>query len=115
MADVLLSAGRPKEAKAYIQKLLTPARSGYRSYGLLAQARYDLLTGQLVDAQREATALLEGTTKNETQLAYANQVLAQVAQRQGQPDQARLYYKQVLKLAEYPFLRDEAETYLKQK
>jgi hypothetical protein len=112
MADVLLSAGRPADAKPYIQSLLTTTLPGYRVFGQLHQARYDLLTGQLAPAQAGASALLRTNTKDELLLAYATQVLAQVARQRGQKEAARTYYKKVLDMAEYPLLRDEAEAYL---
>ena len=115
MADVLLSAGRPAEAKPYIQLLLTTTLPGYRVFGQLSQARYELLTGQLAPAQAGASALLRANPKDELLLAYANQVLAQVARQRGQTEEARTYYKKVLDIAEYPLLRDEAETYLRGK
>ncbi|WP_020605074.1 hypothetical protein [Spirosoma spitsbergense] len=45
-------------------------------------------------------------------LAYANQVLAQVAGQRDQKEAAQTYYKKVIEMAEYSLLRDEAEAYL---
>lgn len=112
LIDVLLSAGRSAHAKLHMQPLLITTIPGYGGFGKLLQARYDLLTGQLAPAQAEASALLLAKPKDELLLAYANQVLAQVARQRGQTETARTYYKKVLDIAEYPLLRDEADAYL---
>ena len=115
LADVLLSANRPAEAKPHIQKLLASNQPGYKPFGILLDARYDLLTGHLAEAQAGAMNLLKLNPNDEFLLAYAHQVLARVASQRGQKDQARTEYKSVLDLAEYPVLRDEADNFLRGK
>lgn len=115
LADVLLSANRPVDAKPHIQKLLAANQPGYQPFGILLDARYDLLTGHLAEAQAGAMILLKLNLSDEFLLAYAHQVLARVASQRGQKDQARTEYKNVLDLAEYPILRDEADSWLRER
>ncbi|WP_138994251.1 lipopolysaccharide assembly protein LapB [Larkinella sp. C7] len=113
LAEVTLSANRPAQALPYIKALLVDSLPAYRLFGKLDQARYWLLTGHLAEAQVGALAILAANPKDETLLAFGNQVLAQVCKQRGQKEQARAYYQKVIDGSEYPILRDEAEEYLK--
>lgn len=59
-------------------------------------------------AQTQAKAVVQSSVKDESVRAYAYLVLARAARLEGQNKQARQYYKQMLDLAEYPVLRNEA-------
>ena len=111
-ADALLVANRPAQALPIMARLLASADPVYRLFGQLYQARYDLLAGRLSEAQTGAMAVLRARPTDETLLAWANVVLAQISHRQGQTKQARAYYKTAIDLSEYPLLRDEANAYL---
>ncbi len=80
----------------------------YHQMGTLLKARYALEKGQRSTAQTFAGEVVRSSVRDETVRAYAFLVLARIASLQGQEKQARQYYKQMLELAEYPVLRNEA-------
>ncbi len=90
--DALLVADQPARALPIIVRLRASADAVYRLFGQLYQARYDLQAGKLADAQAGAMAVLAAKPTDETLLAWANVVLAQVSHRQGQTKPARAYY-----------------------
>ncbi|WP_240699481.1 tetratricopeptide repeat protein [Spirosoma sordidisoli] len=112
-AEVLLHAGRLTQAIPLIDSVLTIWQPFYRQIGLLLMARLKLAQGALTEADTLAQTALQKQPKDEAYQAWAYAVRARVAARTNQPQQARLFYKKVLDLAEYPILSTEAKQYLK--
>lgn len=111
-AEVLLNAQRPGIAAPLIESLLENPQPIYKQLGLLLKARLRLSQGDLVEADGLARKLLQNPLKDEAYQAWTYAVRARVAAQTGQPKQARLFYKKVLDLAEYPILSKEAKKYL---
>lgn len=112
-AEVLLHAGRLTQAIPLINSVLAIRQPFYRQIGLLLMARLKLAQGALTEADTLAQTALQKQPKDEAYQAWAYAVRARVAARTNQPQQARLFYKKVLDLAEYPILSTEAKQYLK--
>ncbi|MBO0939275.1 hypothetical protein J2I47_22165 [Fibrella sp. HMF5335] len=113
-AEVLLHAGRLAQAAPLIDSLLTSRFAFYQQLGQLLTARLKLAQGSLKEADALAQTVLQRPPKDEAYQAWAYAVRARVAAQTNQPKQARVFYKKVLDLAEYPILSSEAKQYLKQ-
>ena len=112
-AEVLLHAGRLTQAIPLIDSVLAIRQPFYQQIGRLLMARLKLAQGALTEADTLAQTALQKQPKDEAYQAWAYAVRARVAARTNQPQQARLLYKKVLDLAEYPILSTEAKQYLK--
>ncbi|MBN8826610.1 MULTISPECIES: hypothetical protein [unclassified Spirosoma] len=104
----LLNAHQVDDIPHEISQLMAAPEEVYHQMGTLLKARYALEKGQPSIAQTLANELVQGSIRDESARAYAYLVLARIASLQGQQKQARQYYKQMLELAEYPVLRNEA-------
>ncbi|WP_375448340.1 hypothetical protein [uncultured Fibrella sp.] len=107
-AEALLSAHQVDSIPALIAQLMAAPEPAYQQMGTLLKARYALELGQRSTARTFAGEVVRSSVRDETVRAYAFQVLARVARQEGQEKQARQYYKQMLELAEYPALRNQA-------
>lgn len=112
-AEMLLNAQRPASASLLIDNLLKNPQPVYRQVGLVLKARLRLSQGATLEADTLAQQLLQNPPKDEAWQAWAYTIRARVAVQTGQLKQARLHYKKVLDLAEYPILSQEAKHYLK--
>lgn len=104
----LLNAHQLAEVPHEIDQLMATNKPIYQQLGTLLKARYSLETGQRVTAQLLAEQVLKSRVRDERVRAYAYLILARVARLQGQQKQAKLYYKQMFELAEFPLLRNES-------
>jgi len=111
-AEVLLQAGRLEQATPLIDSLVASRLPFYQQVGQLLKARLKLAQGALIEADALAQRVLQKPPKDEAYQAWAYTVLARVAAQTNQPKQARVFYKKVLDLAEYPILSSEAKHYL---
>lgn len=112
-AEVLLNAQRPLPAPSLVDSLLENQQLIYRQIGFLLKARLRLSQGATAEADALAQKLLQNPPRDEAYQAWAHTVRARVAIQTGQLKQARLHYKKVLDLAEYPILINEAKQHLK--
>ena len=112
-AEVLLHAGRLVQAAPLIESLAGSQLPFYQLLGQLLTARLKLAQGALPEADALAQTVLQKQPKDTMYQAWAYAVRARVAVQTNQPNQARVFYKKVLDLAEYPILSREAKQYLK--
>ncbi|NID13626.1 tetratricopeptide repeat protein [Fibrivirga algicola] len=112
-AEVLLHAGRLAQATPLIDSLMATRFLFYQQFGQLLTARLKLAQGALTEADGLAQTVLQNPPKDEAYQAWAYAVRARVAAQTNQPKLARVFYKKVLDLAEYPILSREAKQYLK--
>lgn len=107
-AESLLNAHQLDNVPHEINQLMATNDVVYHQMGTLLKARYALEKGQRSAAQNLAEEVIHSSVREESVRAYAYLVLARIARVQGQEKQAKQYYKQMLALAEYPVLRNEA-------
>lgn len=112
-AEVLLNAQRLAPASLLIDSLRVSPQLTYKQIGMLLKARLRLGQGATAEADALAQKLLQNPPKDQAYQAWAYTVRARVAVQTGKTKQARIYYKKVLDLAEYPILSNEAKHYLK--
>ena len=111
-AEVLLNAQRFTPASSLIDSLLLNPQLIYKQIGMLLKARLRLGQGATAEADALAQKLLQTPPRDEAYQAWAYTVRARAALASGQTKQARVFYKKVLDLAEFPILSAEAKQFL---
>ncbi|GAB4038531.1 hypothetical protein [Spirosoma gilvum] len=107
-AEALLNANQLAALPHEIAQLMNTQQLVFQQMATLLKSRYALAMGQRSMAQALAKEVVQSSVRDESVRAYAYLMLARVARLEGQTKQAKQYNKQMLELAEYPVLRNEA-------